>query len=198
MTQSMPPEIPRTHSKFGRALGRITLKALGWKIKGTFPKQAKFVAAVAPHTSNWDFIVAIAVKLKLGVRIQFLGKHTIFFWPLGVLLKRLGGIPVDRRAAHGVVDQVKREFEIHPQLILGIAPEGTRHKRAKWKTGFLHIAHRAQVPIIPMALDYRTKHFVIMPPIDIHQVDDATLQRVISVYDKEMAKFPANMSGVDD
>lgn len=133
---TIPKSIPRTNSLLGRLIGTLILKLTGWTVVGAFPDCSKFVAAVAPHTSNWDFVIAIGVKLKLGIKIQFLGKHSIFVGPLGWLLRRMGGIPVERSAAHGMVEQISARFSQQDALILGIAPEGTRKYSPKWKSGF--------------------------------------------------------------
>ena len=191
----IPTNIPRTHSRFGQWLGTKVLNWFGWQVVGEFPEQGKFVAAVAPHTSNWDFVIAIAVKMHLQVRIRFLGKHSIFVWPLAPLLRKWGGIPVDRRSSHGVVAQVKTLFDNSDALILGLAPEGTRKYTPQWKSGFLHIAKAAKVPVVPMALDYSKKQFVIMAPLEVGEDIDTTLARVQALYPAEMAKYPEQVSG---
>ncbi|OHU88641.1 acyltransferase [Pseudoalteromonas amylolytica] len=191
----VPKQLPRTSGTFSRTFGTVMLRMLGWRITGEFPQYGKFVAAVAPHTSNWDFFVAISVKLSLGIEIKFLGKHSIFFGPIGWLLKKMGGIAVERSQAHGMVAQITDVFNRSDALILGIAPEGTRKKTAKWKTGFLHIAKSANVPVVPMALDYRNKQFVIMPTQHIQGDIEQELQRFCKLFDKEMAKYPQQVSG---
>lgn len=195
MHTEIPSAIPRTHSKIGRFIGRNFLSLFGWRVAGAFPDHPKFVAAVAPHTSNWDFIIAIAVKLALGIEIKFLGKHTIFFWPLGVLLRKWGGIAVERSSKHGLVSQVAAVFKQEKKLILGIAPEGTRKRTAEWKTGFLHIAYAANVPVVPMALDFRTKEFVVMDAITLTGEIETDLANVKGCFPKDMAKYPADVSG---
>ncbi|WP_394225689.1 lysophospholipid acyltransferase family protein [Pseudoalteromonas spongiae] len=195
MHTEVPNSIPRTNSQLGRFIGRNFLKLFGWRVSGAFPDQSKFVAAVAPHTSNWDFIIAIAVKLSLGIEIKFLGKHSIFFWPLGVLLKKWGGIAVERSSKHGLVAQVADVFQQQDKLILGIAPEGTRKHTDEWKTGFLHIAYAANVPVVPMALDFRTKEFIVMPPVTLSGDIEADLALIKQQFPKAMAKYPSNVSG---
>lgn len=195
MHTDIPHSIPRTNSQIGRFIGRNFLKLFGWRVSGAFPNQSKFVAAVAPHTSNWDFIIAIAVKLSLGIEIKFLGKHTIFFWPLGVLLKKWGGIAVERSSKHGLVAQVADVFQQQDKLILGIAPEGTRKHTREWKTGFLHIAYAANVPVVPMALDFRTKEFIVMPPVTLSGNIESDLTLIKQQFPKAMAKYPSNVSG---
>ena len=191
---TLPKELPRTNSRLGRWIGQTILTLSGWQVVGQFPSQGKFVAAVAPHTSNWDFIIALAVKLSLDIKIQFLGKHTLFVGPLGWLLKKLGGIAVDRTAAHGIVAQVNDAFNQHEQLIVGIAPEGTRKKSAHWKSGFLYIANKSQVPVVPMALDYSRKLFIIMPCETISDDIPSELRRIKTLFPKHLAKYPVNVS----
>jgi 1-acyl-sn-glycerol-3-phosphate acyltransferase len=125
-----------------------------WRIDGEIPDVPKLVIIVTPHTSNWDFVVGLAAKLALGLRILFLGKDTLFRFPLGILMRALGGMPVDRAKPHDVVNQVLAEFSRRERLIVGLAPEGTRKRVERWRTGFYHIAHGANVPIMPVALDW--------------------------------------------
>jgi 1-acyl-sn-glycerol-3-phosphate acyltransferase len=136
---------------------RLFFRLSGWRITGTVPNVAKAVAIVAPHTSNWDFLVGVAAMFGLGIRVTFLGKHTLFRWPLGPLMRWLGGVPVDRRVTTGVVDQIVDRFAGADQMILGLAPEGTRSCTARWRTGFYFIALRAGVPIFPVSLDYEDR-----------------------------------------
>jgi 1-acyl-sn-glycerol-3-phosphate acyltransferase len=130
------------------------LAALGWKVEGEVPNLPKLVIGVAPHTSNWDFIVGVAAMFALDLRIAFLGKHTLFRGPLGVFMRWIGGIPVDRSNPQGVVDEAIAAFGRVEQRILAIAPQGTRKRGARFKSGFLRIARGAGVPVVLAALDY--------------------------------------------
>ena len=150
----LPPSIPRKRSVLFRPFARWLLARLGWHSEGELPDEPKLVAIVAPHTSNWDFPLGLLVKWALGLRASFLGKHTVFRPPLGWFMRRWGGIPVDRRAAHNVVAQMIDEFQRRDRLLLVIAPEGTRKHVADWKTGFYHIAEGARVPIVCVAFDW--------------------------------------------
>lgn len=134
---------------------------MGWRIEGEFPDQRKFVIIVAPHTSNWDFVVGLFCDLALDLDAAWLGKHTIFVGPFGRWLKSLGGIPVERGASHNVVSQVSAEFARRDQMILALAPEGTRRKVAEWKSGYWHIARAAGVPILPVGFDFARRATVI-------------------------------------
>lgn len=158
------PEIPRAGGPVSRGLGRLVLTALGWRVEGEIPNQPKFVLIVAPHTSNWDFPVGMSAKLALGLGAAWVGKHTIFRWPFGHLLRALGGIPVDRSASNDIVQQIVAEFARRPRMVFALAPEGTRTKVERWKTGFYHIARGAGVPIVPVAFDWEQRAIRIMSP----------------------------------
>lgn len=173
-----------------RPVGRAVLRIAGWRIAGDLPAIPRFVACVAPHTSNWDFVVGYAAKMALGVRASWLGKHTLFFGPMGPLLRWMGGIPVDRRAAHGVVDQAAEWFRARPALVLGVAPEGTRRKVDRWKMGFYHIARIAGVPIVPVALDWGTRTVRVGAPFDPTGDEDADLQYLLAFYRRVRGRRP--------
>jgi len=133
------------------------LNIMGWKIIGDVPNINKAVLVVAPHTSNWDFIIAMAALLAKQVKLSYLMKKEAFFWPCEGLFKALGGIPIDRSAAGDTVEQIKNEYQRSAALWVAITPEGTRAKVERWKTGFLRIAIQAEVPIVIIAWDYPTK-----------------------------------------
>jgi 1-acyl-sn-glycerol-3-phosphate acyltransferase len=145
--------------KFG-LLNSIALKIFKWRrwtIIGKLPEQPKFILAVAPHTSNWDFFIGMGAIFSLNLKLKFLGKASIFRWPIKSILTELGGVAVDRSHSHGVVGQIVAEFNNNPQFLLGIAPEGTRSNTKEWKTGFLQIAHRANVCVVPVSFDFSKK-----------------------------------------
>ncbi len=145
---------PPRGNRLTAAAGRASLGVFGWGFEGTVPNVSKAVIIVAPHTSNLDFFVGLAAMFALGFRASFLGKHTLFSWPLGRLMRWLGGIPVDRRTAGGLVDETVGLFESRDSLILAVAPEGTRSNVTRWKTGFYYVAQKAGVAIVPIAMDY--------------------------------------------
>jgi len=186
------PAVPRWGNVFTRTLGRAAIRLFGWNFGGTFPDVAKCVFIGAPHTSNWDFLFAIAAVLAIGFRFHWLGKHTLFKPPFGRLFYWLNGIPVDRRAAVGVVEQAVARFEKSEQLILGVAPEGTRRRVEHWKSGFHRIALGAKVPILPINLDYRTRTIYFHPLFTPTPDYERDLAFLLSLYDKRMARYPEN------
>lgn len=128
------------------------------------PNLPRFVIIVAPHTSNWDFVIGVAAKFGLGLRAVWFGKDTLFRFPFGFLLRALGGTPVDRSTSNAVVQQVAERFARDRQLVVALAPEGTRRRVERWRTGFYHIAHAAAVPIVPVALNWPTRAIQILAP----------------------------------
>jgi len=173
---------PRRGNALSAALGRGFLRVAGWDFEGEIPDVAKAVLIVAPHTSNWDFFIGVAAMFALGIRVKFLGKHTLFAGPLGPVMRWLGGIPVDRRTPRGVVTATVDLFAESEQMILGVAPEGTRSKVERWKTGFYHVAHDARVPIVPIAFDYPRQRVRIGDRFDTTGDTEGDLRTLESFY----------------
>lgn len=143
----------------------IFSKMLGWHVEGEIPDIKKFVIIAAPHTSNWDFPITLAVTFVLKIKIYWMGKAIMFRWPFGAAFRWLGGIPIDRSQSHNVIEQSIQAFKKRDKLIMVIPPEGTRKKASYWKTGFYHIARGANVPIVLGFLDYRRKAGGIGPTL---------------------------------
>lgn len=187
---SLPPSAPPFGNAFTRLIGRTVLRATGWRVDGDIPDLRHCVAILAPHTSNLDLPLAVAAMFAIGLRVNWLGKHTIFWEPLASFLRWLGGIPVDRRAASGTVAQAVAALTNAPRMFLGVAPEGTRARVPRWKTGFHRIAVAAGVPIVPVAFDYPRRTIVIFPafaPTADAETDVAALRRLYRV---EMGRHP--------
>nr|WP_281500727.1 lysophospholipid acyltransferase family protein [Kordiimonas marina] len=151
---------------------------------GSVPADAKLVAIAAPHTSNWDFPLFMSVVGVLRLRVRFFGKHTLFEGPFGKLFYWLGGIPVERETknAADLVNEAVEAFRTRDSLILGLAPEGTRSKVEKWKTGFYRIAVEAGVPIQFAYLDSRTREIGIGPQFIPTGDKDADLAAIQAFY----------------
>lgn len=177
----LPPNAPRVKpNAFARWLGRAVLRAGGWRMEGAFPDIPKLVLVGAPHSSNWDAVWGFAVKLAIGLDLKVLGKHQLFWWPLSVLLDRLGVIAVDRDAASGVADQAAAMVRDADRLWFGLAPEGTRKPVPRFKAGFWKIAKGAGVPVLPVYFDYPRKTIGIGPLFEVGddmQSDIDRLQR---------------------
>ncbi len=145
----------------------------GWRVEGHAPpadRRCIFVAV--PHTTNWDFVTFMGIADANGVTPAFMGKDTLFRWPMERFMREMGGVPVDRSAGSGVVRQVVDEFAARQEFRLVIAPEGTRKATARWKTGFYRIAMLAGVPLVCGFADHRRKVAglgpAVMPTGDYH------------------------------
>ncbi len=148
-----------------RWLARWWYRFRGWSIVGERPTEPKYVVIGAPHTSNNDFLVFLAAVSHFHLPARYIGKHTLFRWPFGGLMRRLGGIPVRRDTGQGLVEQVVAEFARVDEMALVIAPEGTRGRAEYWHSGFYRIAAGAHVPIVCGFVDYATKTFGLGPTI---------------------------------
>ncbi|HEY0961352.1 MAG TPA: lysophospholipid acyltransferase family protein [Pseudomonadales bacterium] len=136
-----------------RGIARVLFRLCGWRAVPDARMRAPFVFIGAPHTSNWDFVLLLGAMLILKLDIRWMGKHTLFRFPFGGVMRWLGGIPVNRSRAHNRVADIVAEFARDPDLIVCIPPEGTRKKVERWKTGFYRIAHGAGVPIMMTVID---------------------------------------------
>ncbi len=164
-TRESSDALPRRGGRAGRWCWQLFLRLLGWEFEGEVPNLPRFVVIGAPHTSNWDFVIAMAIIGALDLRVTWLGKHTLFRWPFRAVMLRLGGIPVDRREPHGFVARAVLAFESEERLIIGITPEGTRKRTTRWKTGFYHIAVAASVPVVPGYIDFSRRRVGMGPPM---------------------------------
>jgi 1-acyl-sn-glycerol-3-phosphate acyltransferase len=188
------PDVPRRGNALSRAIGRAMMTASGWRFEGSMPNQPKFVLIVAPHTSNWDFFVGLAALFALGFRVTFLAKHTVFFWPLGVFMRWLGGIAVDRSVRKDRVADSVEAFNASEKLILVVAPEGTRKRVTEWKTGFYHVADGAGVPIVPVAFDYAQRIVRIGDPFRTTGDRVADFVELKKFYRGVVARHPENFA----
>ncbi|WP_457978497.1 lysophospholipid acyltransferase family protein [Ectopseudomonas composti] len=171
-------------------LGRSVLKLMGWRIEGQLPKLDKFVAIGAHHTSNWDFVIFIALKFVLRLNARWFGKHSIFRWPFGGLMRSWGGIAIRRDRQLNTVEQAIQAFREHDEFILVLSPEGTRKKVERWKMGFYHIALGADVPIVLGALDYQNRRVVIGPTFQPTGDEKADLAAMLAFFRPYVPKKP--------
>jgi len=189
---SLSEAVPHRGNFVSRAIGHAGMSLSGWRFEGTIPNEPKFVIIVVPHTSNWDFIVGVEALFSLGLRVSFLGKHTLFRWPLGVFMRWLGGVPVERTVSKDRVAETIAAFDSAERLILAVAPEGTRKPVRNWRTGFYHVAHGAHVPIVPVAFDYGRKVVRLFPPFWTTGDADGDIRQIKSLYAGVIARNPDN------
>ncbi len=171
-------------------VGRAFLKAYRWRVDGGVPNVPKAVVIAAPHTSNWDLPLAIATSWALGFDFRWMGKHTLFRFPFGGVMRSLGGIPVNRSANHNAVDAAIELLGQREKLMLLIQPEGTRGRAKRWRTGFYDTAVGAQVPIVLCFLDFRTRSSGLGPIMHPTGDIDADFIRIREFYSKITPKFP--------
>ncbi len=178
-------------------LWKKILQIFHWKVEITAPRRNKCVICVAPHTSNWDFILGLFAYKSLGRTANFLMKEFWFFFPLKYLLRALGGIPVPRSKKKGsLTESVINLFKTREYVNLAVTPEGTRSLNDKWKTGFLYIAYGAGVPIQLGLIDYKNKLILIekeYEPTGNVEVDMKAIREYYADY-KEAAKYPDKFS----
>ncbi|QYJ75401.1 lysophospholipid acyltransferase family protein [Shewanella sp. FJAT-52076] len=172
------------------AFCRLLMKLTGWRFEGELPALPSYIITVAPHTSNWDFIVGVMARGALGERIHFLGKHQLFIPPWGWFFRAIGGSPVDRRKNNNLVDAVSALFEEDKNFKLALAPEGTRSKVSRWKTGFYHIAVKAKVPIVTVGLDFAECTVVLGPARATTGDMQADMDAIIAFYRGIKGRFP--------
>lgn len=147
-----------------RFLYKFFFEKVGWKISGSMPAEKKYIIIVAPHTSNWDFMIGLCVRSILHFDAKYLAKKELFRFPFGGLFRYLGGIAVNRSKHANMVDAVTDLFNSHERLIVAIAPEGTRKYVPQWKTGFYFMALKANIPVLLASFDYPRKTVFISTP----------------------------------
>lgn len=176
---------------------KILLSTFGWRTVTEQEPPDKFLVLGAPHTSNWDFPIALLAFKAMGLRFSWVGKHTLFSGPAGPIMRKLGGIPVNRRVRGGFLEAMVNAFESNDQLVLGIAPEGTRSKKDHWKAGFYHIAAKARVHVCLGFVDYPSKTVgtgpFFLPSGDVA----ADFEQIKSFYRDKRGKTPANQNDVE-
>lgn len=171
-------------------IARLFMAILGWNVSGELPENKKFVLIGAPHTSNWDFFLGLATIFIFRVKARWLGKDAIFIWPVGILLRALGGIAINRQHPHGVVGQMVNTLTQSDQQVILLAPNGTRKKMPNWRSGFYQIAHQANVPIVCGCLDFNRKEahlgLSLLPTGDVKK----DMDRIRNFYKDVHAKYP--------
>ncbi|BHH83324.1 lysophospholipid acyltransferase family protein [Desulforhopalus sp. 52FAK] len=178
------------------AFSQGVLKIFGWKAVSEDIDYSKCVLIGAPHTSNWDFPLTLLSVWALGLKFSWVAKDTLFIGPVGILLKKLGGIPVDRRLRTGFLKSMVQSFEENPKLILAIAPEGTRSKTDHWKAGFYNIATKAELDICLGYIDYPSKTVGLGPLLKPTGDVEADFIQLRDFYKDKTGRFPEKQSTI--
>jgi len=172
--KAIPASIPRTRNPISSRIARVVIHLIGWRIVGEIPDEKKLVVVIAPHTSNMDFFILVIVKFAFSLKASFIMKKEAFFWPFKRFLAGIGAIPIDRSNPALIVPQVTQEFYQRPSIWMVLAPEGTRKKVRKLKTGFVRIAHAAEVTILVVGIDFTKKAIFLtknVRPTGDHETD---------------------------
>jgi len=171
-------------------VGRTCLSLGGWRVVGGKPEADRYVLIAAPHTTNWDFPLTLLYGMALGIWPAWIGKHTLFRFPLGVFFRALRGIPVVRGTPANLVHELAAQFASHDQLVLLMPPEGTRSRAAYWKSGFYFVARGANVPVAMGFLDYGRREGGIGPLL--YPSDDvrADMEKLRAFYAGKFGLYP--------
>ncbi len=180
-----------------RGIARLILRLGGWTIVGELPTHKKLVAIVAPHTSNWDGFWMLVYKVAFDIEVHFFAKHTLFWWPLGPVLRAMGAIPVDRAVSASMVQHVVKEFEERDRFWFGLSPEGTRKWQPYWKTGFYRIAKAANVPIVLAFIDYGKKRIGIGITLPENRTLDEDLKAIREFYAPYSGRLPERQGPIE-
>jgi len=170
---------------------RWLLQLAGWQIQGVRPPLDRYVLIAAPHTSNWDFPLMLAFAAAFDIKVTWMAKHSLFFPPLGWLMRALGGMPIIRHSNNNVVDAMVDAFRGMSKLVLVVPTEGTRERTEYWKSGFYHIARQAGVPIVPSFLDFGRKCGGFGPALVTSTDVRSDMQYFRDFYAGMEGKFPA-------
>ena len=187
----------RFFSGLFRALSIVFLKLAGWRRVGCVPDLPKYVMIGAHHTSNWDAPISVAILFSFRIKAYWLMKNTAFRWPFRGLLLWLGAIPVDRTKSADVVGQMAGEMKKRTEMVLLLAPEGTRKKVTRWKSGFYHIARGAGVPVVLAFLDYRQKEGGLGPVFRPTGNFEADMGEILRFYSTVTGKRPERMGAAE-
>jgi len=179
-----------------RTIATVLLRLGGWRIEGKPPDCRKYVLIAAPHTTNWDFVWVLTFAAYYGMRIQWIGKHTLFRFPYGWVMRRLGGVSVRRHQRQSLVKQMADALKAADSMCLVVPVEGTRGHVTHWKSGFYHIARTAGVPIAMGFLDYSRKRGGIGPLLEPTGDVRRDMDRLRAFYADKLGKFPAKTSPI--
>lgn len=173
---------------------KTILRIFGWRVLCTVPDYPKSIICVAPHTSNWDFVLGKFAWWSLGRKAGFLMKKEWFFWPMKYLFRAMGGIPVERRRGSSLSEAIIRKFDASESLCIAITPEGTRSRVTQWHTGFLHIAYEAHVPVILGAIDAAAKLVHLQETFTPTGDMEADMRAIKKYYSQFQGIVPENFS----
>ena len=173
-----------------KRFARWLLHLAGWQLEGAHPEYDRYVLIAAPHTSNWDFPLMLAFAAAFDIKVTWMAKHNLFFWPMGWFMRTMGGMPIIRNKSRNVVADMVEVLKTTPHLVVVVPTEGTRERTEYWKSGFYHIARQAQIPIVPSFLDFSRKRGGFGPARETTDDVRADMQYFRDFYVGMEGKFP--------
>jgi 1-acyl-sn-glycerol-3-phosphate acyltransferase len=191
-----PPGADQHRPPIAQRCARALLTAFGWRSVFVPPPAPKGIIVVYPHTSNWDFIVGVLYKIGVGLPARWMGKDTLFRWPVRALFLRIGGIPINRRERTGFVNTLLAEFAKHDWMWLAVAPEGTRARTDHWKSGFYQIAVAGGLPVGLGYIDYATHTVGVDTYLNLSGDPLQDFARIRAFYADKRGRRPENESEI--
>lgn len=180
-----------------QSLAQAILRITGWQISGEFPNIPKYILVGAPHTTNWDFPLAMLLMFGSGKRFNWIAKASLFRWPFGGLMRSMGGVPVERSTTTNFVAQTVDMLNKATQLVVAISPEGTRSRVTRWKTGFYYMAMGANIPIVMGFVDYKRKQVGVGPVLHPSGDIEADFAVLREFYSQKTGKYPDKHGAIE-
>lgn len=190
----MPSRVAKGGNAFTRWLGLTVLRLAGWQVKGCLPDREKLLVIAAPHTSNWDWVIALLALWAMGLRMNYLIKDTALWWPASILIRATGGIGVNRAEPAGIADSLAQRIRDADRIIMVITPEGTRSRVEQWKTGFLRIAAVSSLPVVQVAWDYPSRTVHLGPEAHLTGDTATDIAAIRQYYRQFTGRNPENQS----
>ncbi len=190
----VPPRVARGGNAFTRWLGLTVLRLAGWQVTGGLPDREKLLVIAAPHTSNWDWVMALLALWAMGLRMNYLIKDTALWWPASILIRATGGIGVNRAEPAGIADSLAQRIRDADRIIMVITPEGTRARVEQWKTGFLRIAAVSSMPVVQVSWDYPSRTVHLGPEAHLTGDTATDIAAIRQYYRQFTGRNPENQS----
>ena len=195
------PDRPMPHAgptppAFGRWFSRTMLKLMGWQVVGPLPSVPKAIFVASPHTTLWDGLIMVFVAWTMGVRLNFITKQEVLRFPFRRFVTYFGGIGVDRSKSNDMVGQVAEWFHQRQGMYLAVAPDGTRRRADHWRSGFYHMARKADVPLVLGFLDYKHKRGGVLGEYRLTGDMKRDMDHLRAVYAEVQGKYPAQHSTI--
>jgi 1-acyl-sn-glycerol-3-phosphate acyltransferase len=175
---------------WGQRTSLRILQLFGWNVRFKPLPGPHGIAVVYPHTSNWDFLVGLFAKWSIGLEFRWLAKKSLFWGPMGLVMRYWGGIPVDRSAPQGATQRLAQNMLASDWCWVAITPEGTRGYKPHWKSGFYRLALAANVPVLLVYIDYRARELGVVDYLTLTGDEEADMAAIAKIYSGHKALYP--------